>query len=165
MKIKLTPELCYLAGLHSRSTAERNAIGVFTKRPEMEEKFIDLALKKLKIEPNRLIIEEDGDTHHVFFYHSKLGSQLRKVSGSCNILFKLPTPQSRSYMAGIFDAAGYFSGSGMHIRGITTRETIMLQQFGVHTSGDRIKDISRFLALIKGFSVIADKVDLSKTRR
>lgn len=161
MKFKLEPYLCYLAGLQSRSHAERNAIGIFTKSEALEQKFIDLALKKLKIEPNHLIIEDKDGAHHVFFYHSKLGGQLRKVSESCNILFKLPTEQSRNYAAGIFDAAGHVSGRGLYIKGMTVQESVMLQQLGVQTSGQRIRSITRFLALVKGFSVMADNIHLS----
>ena len=75
-----------------------------------------------------------------------------------NKIFRLPTPNSKSYVAGIFDAAGHVSGKSIYINGITVNEAVMLQQLGVHTSGERIRDVRNFLDLVRGFSVIADGV-------
>ena len=162
MKLKLEPYICYLAGLQSRSRGERNSIGIFTKSEALEQKFVGIALKELKIAPNHILIDEKDGVHHVYFYHSKLGSQLRKISETCNILFKMPTAQTRDYMAGIFDAAGHMSGKSLYINRLSTQETVMLQSLGVQTSGDRIRSISRFIALVKGFSVIAEEIGLYK---
>ncbi len=161
MKLKLEPYICYLAGLQSRNCGERNAMGIFTKSEALEQKFVGIALKNLKIEPNHVLIEEKDGAHHVYFYHSRLGAQLRAISDKCNILFKMPTAQTRNYLAGIFDAAGHVSGKGLHISNITVPETVMLENLGVHTSGDRIKDIRIFLALVRGFSVMADGIRTS----
>lgn len=153
MKIKLQPYLCYLAGLQSRSRTEQNAIGIFTHDDVFESKFVKMCLDKVKIEPNRIIIEEGaGGTRHIFFYHSKLGSQLRKISENCGKMFRAPTNESRSYLAGIFDAAGHLTVSGLYISKISVQESIMLQQLGVHTQGEKVLNISQFLKLIDGFS-------------
>jgi hypothetical protein len=159
MKVKLTPELCYLAGLQSRSNSERNAIGISTNNKKLEEHFIDIALNSLGIEPNHLLIEKTDGRYRAFFYHSKLGGQLHKISESCSILFRFPNANSRSYMAGILDMAGRVSGKSLYIDGITVQEALMLQHFGVHMSGNRIKDISRLIALANGFSIMAGSIE------
>ena len=159
MKIKLEPYICYLAGLQSSSSEERNSIGIFTSNEELEEKFIDIALKKLKIKPNKILIEEKGRIHHVYFYHSKLGGQLRSISDKCNILFKLPTEQSRSYLAGMFDSSGRVSENTVYINHLTVPEIVMLQNLGVQTSGSkRIRNITFFLELVKGYSIMAEGI-------
>ncbi|MCL5427674.1 MAG: hypothetical protein M1321_00645 [Candidatus Marsarchaeota archaeon] len=161
MKLKLEPYLCYLAGLQSRSHGERNSIGVFTKSEALEQKFVGIALKDLKISPNHVLVEDNNGVHHVYFYHSRLGARLREISEKCNILFKMPTAQTRSYIAGIFDASGRISGKNLYVGGLSAAETIMLQSLGIQTSGDRIRSVGRLIDFVRGFSATVEGMGVS----
>ncbi|MGC8479352.1 MAG: hypothetical protein ACP5M9_01645 [Candidatus Micrarchaeia archaeon] len=159
MKIKLTNELCYLSGLVSRFREDNNAIGIKTNRRSMEENFISLVLKFFKIPPNKLVIEENDDgSRHIFFYHSKINREIKYVLKNKVKLFKFPTPQSRSYLGGLFDASGHFNDNIFSINALSLQDKMIFENLGVHLSGSKILSQRTFYSLIKGFSVLSEEL-------
>jgi hypothetical protein len=58
MKIKLGPSAYYMAGLMSKTKEENNAIGIKTGMHELEERFVEIALKDFKIDSRKILVEE-----------------------------------------------------------------------------------------------------------
>lgn len=155
MKTKLTPAICYMAGLQSKGREERSAVGVSTGLEGIEQKFIEIAIKELKIQPNRIIIEEmGGGMRHVFFYHSRICKQLKDICDSSDKIFRHKNELSKAYVAGMFDAAGHKDARGLYIKKINPKDAVMLQNLEVYTKGNRIMNISSFIELIKDFSLL-----------
>ncbi len=154
MKIKLTPTLCYLAGIQSRFKEENGAVGIITSIDAIEQHFIEICLKKLKLEPNKLLIESDGNTRHIFFYHSKLNKQLKQISENQTKLFRFPTYEARSYIAGIFDGSGYVKDGHIFIQKVSRGDEVLLENLTVHMKGTRVMSINTFISIINGYSVL-----------
>lgn len=155
MKTKLTPAICYMAGLQSKSNEERSAVGISTGLPSIEQKFVEIAIKDLKIQPNRIIIEEiGGGMRHVFFYHSRVCKQLKDICNSSDKIFKHKNELSRAYVAGMFDAAGHKDSQGLYMKKIEPKDAVLLQNLEIYTKGNRIMNMSSFIELIKGFSLL-----------
>lgn len=162
MKIKLTPTLCYLAGIQSRFNEESGAVGIKTNIDAIEQHFISICLKELGIEPNRILINEDGGIRHIFFYHSKLKRQLKQIMDNQNKLFRLPTNETRSYIAGIFDGSGYTKDGYLFIHKISRSDELLLESLTVHIKGTKILSIKTFLSIIKGYSILVNVLDINK---
>ncbi len=155
MKKKLTPALCYMAGLQSKGNEERSAVGISTGLESVEQKFIEIAVKDLEIEPNRIIIREiGGGMRHVFFYHSRICRQLKEISGKSEKVFKRRNELGAAYVAGMFDAAGHKDSGGLYINKIEPRDAVLLQNLEIYTKGNRIMNMTSFIALIKEFSLV-----------
>ncbi len=159
MKTKLTPNMCYIAGLQSRSSEARSAVGVRTSIQEIEEKFAELCIKELAVPPNRLIIDDEGEERHIYFYHSRIYKRLHEVIDNQVRRFRWTNEFSGNYVAGMFDCAGYLHGNSLSIRGITSADAVMLEQLGIRTEGNRIKNITKFIALIKGYSIMLERMN------
>jgi hypothetical protein len=163
MKAKLTPSICYMAGLLSKSKNERNAVGIRTGLEELEKKFIEIAMKEFEIEPNRILIEEVDGKRHIYFFHSRVAKRLNEIIGKEDKVFKVKNTFSSNYLAGMFDAAGGFGKESMYIRDLKPVDEVMLANLGIHTRGGNIMNISSFVSSIKGHSVLLSQSRISQT--
>lgn len=161
MKARLRPGTCYMAGL-TRREAERNAVGIATGLEELEQRFIEIAIKEFKIEPNKIIIEELGSIRRIYFYHSRVARQLAEIRSREDKLFKVRNEFSMSYVAGILDAAGRFSKQGIYIDQLTPQDEVMLANLGIHTRNGRVSNISSLIELTKRYSTLIKKQLLTK---
>jgi intein/homing endonuclease len=160
MKVKLGPSAYYIAGLLSKTKEENNAIGVKTGMPELEERFVEIAIKDFKIDSKKILFEK-GERHvHVYFYHSQIAKQLKAVIKSSTKIFTKRDIKSASYLAGIFDAAGHVGRNEFKINGLTAADIMVLENLGVHTHGDKIVNIGSFVQLVKDRSVILKQRNL-----
>ncbi len=157
MKIKLGPEVYYVAGLLSKTNEENNAIGIRTGIREVEERFVEIALKDFKIDPRKILVEPEGNHNHVYFYHSQIAKQLKLLIKSESKIFKKKDTKSENYVAGMFDAAGHMGKNDFRIKGISPADAMMLESLGVHTKGDKILNIANFIALVKGQSIMVSR--------
>lgn len=153
MKVKLTPELCYLAGLVGKGREEGGAVGIKTRNDEITERFVKLALE-LGIDTKKVLIEEREGLRHVYFYHSKLAKQLREIRDKETVLFKYRNLLAANYVAGIFDANGHFRGNRITLNGLNPKDNLMLQNLGIHTTGRVVLNIKNFISLINEYSVL-----------
>ncbi len=161
MKLKLTPDVCYVAGLLSQSKEERTAVGIVTGKGEIEQRFISIALKEFEIKPEKIVIKEDGPNRHVYFYHSRIAKQLREIIDRENYIFKAKNDFAKSYLAGIFDAAGHVHKEGLKIKGLRPKDELMLSNLGIHSNRGRILNPSILLAFIRGRSIIIGESELA----
>lgn len=157
MKKDLVPNICYMAGLFSKaSKKEKNFVSVNTSMIELQQKFIEIAVNELGILPNKIILGRESEKS-AGFYHSRVAKQLQDIVNRETYLFKVPNELSRSYLAGMFDIAGHYRGS-LEISHVNPRDAFMLENLGIHTRGDKIVNISKFVALIKGLSILLDNI-------
>ena len=152
-----------MAGLLSQSNEEKTAVGIVTGKSEIEQRFIEIAVKELGIIPAKILIEEKGTARHVFFYHSRVAKQLREIIERENYIFKTKNDFARNYVAGMFDAAGHVHREGLKITGLKPRDEIMLSNLGVHSGRGRILNPSALIGLIKGKSIVFEESKLAKT--
>ena len=157
MKIKLGPSAYYMAGLMSKTKEENNAIGIKTGMHELEERFVEIALKDFKIDSRKILVEEGENYVHVCFYHSQIAKQLKSVIKSSPKIFTKRDVKSTSYIAGIFDAAGHIGRNVFKINGLSTEDVFILQNLGIHTRGGTILNIDSFMELVKGRSILLNR--------
>ncbi len=162
MKTVLTPGICYMAGVYSKGPKrEKNFVSLNTGMEYMQQRFAEIAVKELHIEPSKIIVARDSSMS-IGFYHSRVAKQLQNISNREAYLFKKSNELSKSYVAGMFDASGHFRPDSIEIRHITPSDALMLENLGVHTKGDKIMNISKFIVLIEGFSLLLSQTKLHK---
>lgn len=162
MKTILTPKICYIAGIYSKGPKkEKNFVSLNTDMEFMQQYFAEIAINELHIEPNRIIIARDSRMS-IGFYHSRVAKTLQNISAREVYLFKEKNELSRSYLAGIFDVSGHFSSDSIEIKHITSSDAFMLENLGVHSKGDKILNISKFIDLIEGFSIILNHTEFRR---
>lgn len=159
MKLKLTPSICYMAGLFSRNKQkEKGAVGIQTGISELEQKFVEIALNEYGIDPKKIIIEEDDrGNRHVLFYHSRVSKQLKDITAREVHLFKKKDSLSSNYVAGMFDGGGHVTHTTITVSPISSSDAFMLQNLGIHTKGNNILNIGNFISLVKGHSVLLER--------
>lgn len=157
MKVKLTPLVCYMAGLYSKSPRrEKSLVCVSTGIEELRDRFIEIAVNELGIDPRRMII--DREDLSAGFYHSRVSKQLAGIVARETYVFKTVNDLSRNYLAGMFDISGHVTARGVEIRHVSARDALMLENLGVHTRGDAVLNISAFIGLVKGCSIVARRI-------
>ena len=152
MKTMLKPKICYMVGLFSKSLGENNAIGIRTNLKDVEERFIEIAVKELSIEPSKILFRD----RDVFFYHSRIYKQFLDIVKREARIFRTENELSKSYVAGLFDGAGSIKRSGVYIKGMNPSDELMLEELGIHTNGGRVLNISKFFMLINGYSILLE---------
>ncbi len=163
MKIKLTANLCYLAGLQDKARFTDRAIGISTRIDELEQRFTEICVKELKIEPNRIIVREEGGSKQIYFYHSKIYRELLEINSNATRIFRYSNNEfSRMYVAGIFDAAGHAEKGRIRINGLTRSDELVLENLGIHTMNGTILNAGPFVKLIKGFSIMLGHYAIDK---
>ena len=154
MRAKLTPEICYIAGMLSKTRqGERSMVGINTTIDGVIENFVSFALK-LGVDTKKIMIEDEEGVKHVYFYHSKLARQAREIIEKETRLFKFKNELSSSFIAGMFDASGNVGRERVFIKNLTKHDQLVLQNLGVHTDGYSIRNIKSFFALISAYSII-----------
>ncbi len=165
MKTKLKPKICYLAGLLSKSGEVKNAIGITTSIEEIEHRFLDICLKELKIEPNKIIIEDNQRSRHIFFYNSRLRKELDKIIERETIIFKYRNEYSANYIAGMYDIAGHIQNGSLVINKLSPKDQMMFENLGLRTDSNKIRNISSIVTLISGFSIMLERIRRSGNER
>ncbi|MGI0141918.1 MAG: hypothetical protein ACREBF_04715 [Candidatus Micrarchaeales archaeon] len=154
MSTRLTPELCYIAGIVSKSRqSEKSMVGINTTIDNVIENFVEISLK-LGVDTKKIMIEDVEGVKHVYFYHSKLAKQIREIVEKETRIFKYKNEFSSSYIAGMFDASGKIRNGKLLISGLDKSDQLVLQNLGVHTMGERISNITQFVSLVKGHSIL-----------
>lgn len=166
MKTKLTPMLCYMAGLQSKSNEEHSSVGVSTGLESIEQRFVDISINKLGIKPNRIIIEEiGGGMRHLHFYHSKIYRDIKKICDDSDKIFRRRNELSSAYVAGMFDAAGHLDKNGLYMKKIMPKDAVLLQNLEIYTKGNRIMNMTAFIELIKEFSLLLEGMRIEKKQK
>ena len=146
-----------MAGLYSKSSrAKKNLVCIDTGIDELKDRFVEIALKELGIDPSKIILDREGIS--AGFYHSRVAKQLANIVSREIYVFKTANGFSRNYVAGMFDISGHIKDGRVQIRHVTPKDAIMLDNLGVHTRGDSIMNIGAFIGLIKGVSIMEGRI-------
>ncbi len=163
MKLKLNPDVCYLAGITSSSKEKKNAVGIFTSISAIEERFVKIAIG-LGIEPNKIIVEETKRGRHIYFFHSIVARMLKKINEKSSRLFKKKNELAASYVAGLFDGNAHAGKSSVSIKNLSTSDRLVLEQMGIHMINERVMNVSALLELVREKSVIAEQLSMFAKR-
>ena len=148
-----------MAGLMDKVTGEKSEVGITTNFEEVEQRFLEIAVNKLGIEPNRIVIEEkEAGRRRILFYHSRVARSLRDINENANRIFIRRNELSGAYVAGLFDAMGHANRNGIYMGRMDPRTALLLEKLGIHTRENRITGVSSFMELVKGQSILAAKV-------
>ncbi len=153
-RLKLTENICYMLGIYECSNKDR--ISVTSSDNELIAKFSKLALEDFKEEPNRILMESDGELTTAFFYHSKLKKNFDRALDRKEHIFKYKNAYSGNYFAAIFDCNGGVDRKGAYIRDLDKGDAMILERFGIHTEiGKKAHLINQnaFVTLIREYSL------------
>ena len=157
-KLKLTPNVSYALGIYSVSRDGRPAIGLRTRDGRVMQKFIEVVIKDLGIEPGKVVLGENM----AFFYNSKLKKLFDRALDRRTKTFKYMNDYSGSYVAGLFDCSGGIDRKGMFIRNLDAHDSLLLENIGIHTmvqgSKSYIIDEKRFVELAGKHSCTLDRL-------
>lgn len=160
MRFRLTPELCYLAGLAGRSNEpERSMVGIRTQNDTIEERFIKYLLAQ-GVDTKKIMVEQDGTFRHIYVYHSKLARQMREIMEKRSMLAKKKDGMAAAFLAGLFDSNGHVTRDTITIRKLERSDELLLELLGVHTVNSKILSIRSFLKLIDDRSALAKGISL-----
>jgi len=155
MRFKVTTELCYFAGLSKGNReVDRSRMGFKTTYDQLAELFVQKAIA-LGVQPQKMMIEQQENYTHIYFYHSKLSRMIREILDMREGLQKKGIDLAVAYAAGLFDSSGHVANGKVYIRRMEKRDELLLEFIGVHTSGGRIVNPKHFLELISGMSFLA----------
>lgn len=105
MKVKLTPELCYLFGLW-RSKKSPKGFGIRGTRGIAP--FVEISIRQGLTEKGKILYNRSG----VFFYNSKLLKFAREFEKEIGQRLKYLNEYSANYFAGVFDSTGRITEEG-----------------------------------------------------
>lgn len=153
-KAKLTPKTCYMAGLLSKNVRQNNRIGISTGMKELEQVFVEIAVKELGVDPTRITVEENEGHTTVYFFHSRIYKRLLDIIDREVYIFKVPNEFSSNFFGGMFDAAGHIGKEGVKINGLSRNDELALQNLEIHTRNGLVVNPSRLFKLIDGYSIV-----------
>ncbi len=160
MRFRLTQELCYFAGLVGRQHwPERSRLGIRTSNKLVEERFVEYAMK-LGVEPNKILISDEGDAELMYFYHSKISRMVREVMEMRPELAGKGRGLAEAFVAGTFDANGHMLAVTVSIRGLQSSDELLLARMGIHTVHGKVLNIRDFMRLEKGISALLGESSL-----
>ena len=158
-KLRLTPDICYIFGVYSCNfTKETAVIGMSSNYEAYLERFMEISINKLLIEPNKLLISRDKTTkeYTVKFYNSKIKKFFDKSFVRIDHIFKYKNDYTANYFAGIFDKSGRYDKRGIYMYKLNATNTILLERLGFHTTQTkniRIRNEDTFIMFINKYSL------------
>lgn len=160
MRIKLSADLCYLAGLmHNGRERELSTVGISTNIGAMEERFVKLLLD-MGVESGKVMYEENEKMRHIYAYNSRLARQCREIRKDETKIFHTVSGYTPDYIAGIFDSSGHAVKGSIYINGLSTADELMLQNLDLHIRHGKIMEQARLVAMIRGRSVLVGQLGL-----
>ncbi len=153
-KLKLNPKVSYILGLYSYNKVK--GVGIVTTNNEIISIFVKTVLDEFKIEPNKILIEQEEKAITVYFYNSKIKKLMNNALERRDKLFKYRNAYSANYFAGIFDVIGGRDPKGLYLRDLDNRDAQLLEFLNFHTeargSKTYIMNENTFASFIKEFS-------------
>ena len=147
MKTKLTPNICYLAGIQSKWTGANNSVGVTTVNKETEQRFVEIAVNDLGVPAEKIHVTEANGRYTTYFFHSRTAKMLEKIKREKLAIFKNKKDLVGWYVAGMIDAAGKLTGSGLQLK-IESSDALLLENMGIHTSGQTISNLRDLIEML-----------------
>ncbi len=152
MKIRLTKDLCYLAGTQACWKGEASSIGICTSNAELQQRFISLLIG-LGVKPEKIKVSKSC----TICYNSRLAKRLAKIRQRSLKIFSRISDKSLSYIAGIVDACAKQTKQGISIR-LDRQSTLLLELLGFHTRDGYVLNLGDFIMLIKPYSLFLSSI-------
>ncbi len=157
-KLALNPRISYILGIYSANRKSIQPIGLQTSNNEMLERFIKTSMEELGVEPNKILVEENG----AHFYNSKIKKLFDRALERRTKTFKYLNDYSGNYIAGLFDCNGGFDRKGMFIKDLDAHDALLMENLGIHLkqqgSKSYIMNENSLVELIKKHSSTLGKV-------
>ena len=151
-KLPMSPDMSYMLGICSLGNDEPS-ISVISRSDEVIERFVRIALSELGIEPQKIVMSEEGGLKRVLFYHSTARRLMKRALEEREHIFKYKNDYSGSYFAGLFDARGHGSAKGIMTGVRDMMDTIVLERLGFRVSkSGKVKNANDYLEFIKPYS-------------
>ncbi len=151
-KLSMSPDMSYMLGI-SRLGTDEPSVSVVSRSDEVVERFVRIAVTTLKIQPEKIMFDEQEGVKRALFYHSKARKLMAKALEEREHLFKYKNDYSGSYFAGLFDARGHGSTKGILTGTRDMMDIIVLERLGfrVNRSG-KVQNANEYLKFIKPYS-------------
>ncbi len=156
-KLALTEQVSYVLGMYAHTKQEASAsVAAESDSEAAIEKFVSIALKELRIEPNKILLSEGEGRHRAMFYNSKIRKLFNKALERKTRVFKYANAYAAQYVAGMYDAVGGINAKGVFLSGIDAADALLLQNIGIHEmqqgSKHYISNQSHFASFIREYS-------------
>ena len=154
-KLELNPDMSYMLGLH-QCNKQDSYVGVASASNELIERFVRLALYDLKIEPNKILVEEGK----AIFYNSKIRKLFDSALGRRMKIFKYRNEYASNYLAALYDCNGGVDRKGLFLRNLEGADEMIMENIGFHSAKAGTKNYvfnqNEFLAFIRPYSIRAN---------
>ncbi len=156
-KLALTETISYVLGMYAHSPQEERASVAAESGSEVAiQKFAEIALKELGIEPNKILLSEKEGKHRAMFYNSKIRKLFDRALERKTKIFKYANAYAAQYVAGMYDSAGGINAKGLFFSGLDAADLLLLQNVGIHGldqgSKHYISNQTHFAAFIGAYS-------------
>jgi len=155
-RLKINPRIAYFLGLFEYNYSynlNEPIIGIMSRKKEIVEEFISIAINELEIEPNKIIVEHAKEFDKIYFYNSKLKKLIKRVLERKMHIFKYKNEYSANYLKGIYDAAGGIDKKGVYLLNLKNDDMLVMENLGFHTMQNGSKSYlinkNTFLEFIK----------------
>ena len=153
-KLRLSPKISYFLGMYAYSPSR--AIGVIARNSEMLQRFIEIALKEYKVEPNDIHVDEKENETQAYFYNTKLKKLLGKALERKEKTFAYKNAYAACYVAAIYDTVGGKDPKGIFIKRLKATDDIIIERLGFRTKKRGIKTYianpNEFISFIGGYA-------------
>ncbi|MDE1868692.1 MAG: hypothetical protein KGH60_01870 [Candidatus Micrarchaeota archaeon] len=133
-KLAMSPDVSYMLGVYS-CNRRREGISLVTKNNDLLERFVQLAVNVLDVDPTKIMITEIEGTFSALIYNSKLKKLFEDSLGRREIIFKYANDYSANYFSAIFDCRGGYNEQGIYIMRMDRLDNRVLERLGFHTRG------------------------------
>ena len=160
-KLELNPDVSYMLGTYKTNRKDEPCICLETDNERMLQRFVQIAVQKLGVKPDKMLIETTEVGTKALFYNSKLKRLFEQALDDRERIFKYKNEYSASYIAGMFDANGGIDKKGIFIRGDRT-DSMILERLGFHTTNNGVKchvrNGKQLIAFIKPYSIRLEQI-------
>lgn len=154
-KLALSPDVSYMLGIYS-CNRRREGISLVTKNNNLLERFVQIAVNVLDVDPTKIMIREEEGTFSALIYNSKLKKLFEDSLERREIIFKYVNDYSANYFAAIFDCRGGYNEQGLYIMGMDRLDNRVLEKLGFYTKGSLrtyILNTKKFVSFIGDYSL------------
>lgn len=162
MKVKLTPQLAYIAGI-TKYASVRDGVGVVGSDALMQA-FAKGAMDANIATPDKLMVKDKM----VRFFHSAYKTYFKQVQEDAVDKFKHHNEYAAAYLAGIFDSVGGIDGKRVFLARCDFKDDAIFENLGFGIRKERgvllVGHADQFLKFISTFRKVED-IELRSLRK
>ena len=162
MKIKLTPQIAYIAGI-TKYIGVRDGIGIRGNDAQLQA-FAQAIMQAQLTTADKMIAKEQM----IRFFHSAYATYLKQIKKEAVDKFKHHNDYAAAYLAGIFDAVGVIGENRIALRRCDFADDAIFENLGFGIKKERgvllIGHAEQFLKFVKQFRKV-DDIELQVAKR